>query len=98
MSEFIELLSGMLQGSIIGPTLFLLFFNELPLSLNHCLAELYTDDNTIHASGKSKPEIEHKLQSDVSETEDWGINNKLPIHYRKSTTMTLGSRPKIQQT
>ena len=47
--------------------------------------------------GKNKPEIEHKLQSDANETEVWSINNKLPIHYEKSTTMVLGTRHKIQQ-
>ena len=46
---------------------------------------------------KKKTEIEHKLQSDANETEVWRINNKLPIHYGKSTTMTLGTRHKIQQ-
>ena len=85
------------QGSILGYSLFLLFINNLPLHLNHCLADLYADDNTIHASGKNKSEIEHKLQSDANETEAWSINNKLPIHYGKSATMTLGSRHKIQQ-
>ena len=76
MSEVLELLSGVLQGSILGPTLFLSFINDVSLHLNHCLAELYADDKTIHASGKSKPEIEHKLQSDANETEVWSINNK----------------------
>ena len=52
---------------------------------------------TIHASGKIKSEIEHKLQSDANETKVWSIINKLPIHYGKSTTMTLGTRHKIQQ-
>ena len=97
LSDFLELLSGVPQGSFLGPTLFLLFINDLPLHLNHCMADLYADDNTIHASGKNKPEIEHKLQSDANETEVWSINNKLPIHYGKSTTMTLGTRNKIQQ-
>ena len=91
MSEFLELLSGLSQGSILGPTLFLLFTNDLPLHLNHCLADLYADDNSIHAMGKNK------LQSGANETEVWSINNKLPIHYGKSTTMTLGTRHKIQQ-
>ena len=84
------------QGSILGPTLFILFINDLPLHLKHCLADLYADDNTIHALGQNKPGIEHKLQSDANETEVWNLNNK-PIHYGKSTTMTLGTRHKIQQ-
>ena len=42
-------------------------------------------------------EIEHKLQTDTNETDDWSIRNKLPIHYGKSTTMTLGTIYKLQQ-
>ena len=57
MSEFLELFSGMPQGSILVPTLFLLFINDLPLHLNHCLADLYTDDNTFHASGKTNQRL-----------------------------------------
>ena len=75
MSKFLELLSGVPQGYILEPTLFLIFFYDLPLHLKHCLADLYAENNTIHASGKNKPESEHKLQSDANETEVWSINN-----------------------
>ena len=97
MSDFSQLLSGVPQGSILGPTLFLLFINELPLYLKHCSTDLYADDSTVHASGKSKIETEYKLQSGADGTDNWSRRNKLPIHYGKSTCMTLGSRHKIQK-
>ena len=90
MSGFSEMLSDVPQGSILGPTLFLLFINDPPLYLKHCLADLYADDDAVHISGKSKPNIERKLQDDANETDNWSIRNNLPIHYGKSNTMTLG--------
>ncbi len=74
--------SGVLQGSVLLPTLFQLFINDL--SITECPIHSYADDSTLHYSAtfKSRPSqieihnarldaTEH-MASDFSIISDWG--------------------------
>ena len=43
LSDFEQVEFGVPRGSFLGPTLFLLFINDLPLFLNHCHSDFYAD-------------------------------------------------------
>jgi hypothetical protein len=91
LSDFMPITTGVPQGSVLGPVLFLIFINDLPSCLVHSSNSLYADDTEIHASGKTLLEVQALLQQDLDNLVNWFKKNKLTINVNKSLCMIFSS-------
>ena len=53
-STFQTVKSSVSQGSILGPVLFILFINDIPVYTNGTDVNIYSDDTAVHASDKDQ--------------------------------------------
>jgi len=87
--------SGVPQGSVIGPLLFLLFINDLSDSLGNVSVKLYADDAKIYSSF-SLIDDTFDLDRALIALHNWSSIWQLPIAVSKCNVLHIGhSNPKL---
>ena len=93
-----KIVYGVPQGSILGPLLFCLFINDLPLCLKDLdvICDLFADDNSLHTHDKTLEVINVRLQEGLNRVNDWCIRNKMMLNPTKTKAMIIATRQKHQ--
>ena len=71
LSSPLAVLSGVPQGSILGPVLFTLYINDLPSCVDVCKVMMYADDTVIFFSAPLISEIELQLKLELINLSEW---------------------------
>ncbi len=89
LSEPNPVFTGVPQGSILGPLLFLIHFNDVHQSLSDPKIITYADDTVIFTSSKDLDAIQHNLGEDIKSLADWFRDNELIMNLKKGKTEVM---------
>ena len=91
-SESIGINAGVPQGSLLGPTLFLIFINDLPKNTLKSLVNIYADDTTVYGSTSETADdqsLAEHLSADLENVVEWGKTWLVSFNSRKTKLISF---------
>ena len=98
-SQETSITSGVPQGSILGPLLFCIFINDLPLCLTRASVQcdLFADDGTLNTANDNIDNIRRDLQQSLYDVSGWCCKNRMALNPTKTRGMLMATRQKHQK-
>lgn len=93
LSDWRPVTSGIPQGSVLGPCLFIVYINDLPEAINNSQAFLFADDLKLFKEIVTQRDCE-LLQEDLNEAVEWSQTSQLLFHPQKCKHMQIATRAK----
>jgi len=90
-SGWLPVLSGVPQGSILGPLLFILYINDLHSLIKSSSLKLYADDVALYATVSSYQDCVN-LQDDLARIYDWSLIWQLKLSPSKCEALNITNK------
>ncbi len=88
-SDWKSVKSGIPQGTVLGPTLFLVFINDLPSVLDTDCS-IFADDTSTYTIGKSLEDTAKRLSLGLESADRWAFMWGMLFNAEKSVHLTMG--------
>ena len=86
-SDYVPVQSGVPQGSVLGPSLFLFYINDIPVGLDSTI-RLFADDTIAYLAIKSNKDCT-TLQNDLDKLGIWEFKWKMAFHPDKCNVLSI---------
>ena len=90
-SDKIQVTSGVPQGTVLGPILFLIYINDFHEYLTHSTLRLFADDSIIYKEIRSSNDT-YKLQSDLDAAAKWEQDWLMSFHPDKCSVLQITTK------
>jgi len=90
-STYTEIKSGVPQGSVLGPLLFVMFINDLFSVTENVRMHAFADDVQVYLSRRPGlvEDLSYRVNEDFSKVYMWAENNKLRLNPEKSLVLPI---------
>lgn len=91
VSDYCEINTGVPQGTVLGPLLFILYVNDLLTSMHGDLIVSFADDTAVISTDKTWKLVELNMINYLDMVSKWLALNQLSLNLDKTVFMTFGN-------
>lgn len=95
-SDWIKILAGVPQGSVLGPLLFLIFINDITDVVMNCNIRLFADDTCLFINVKNHIEAATLINQDLKNIEEWAKQWLVTFSPSKTESMVISLKHHVE--
>ena len=94
-SKITNVTTGVPQGSVLGPTLFLSYINDIKFISTFSQINLFADDTVLYHRGDNLDQLINEMQSDINKVSGWSTYSRLCLNAKKTNVMCFSPSFKV---